>query len=91
MSISLPRRDLTYEEIKKARYRFIPNSVTMALMFPPKEQFLNYHEHCFQLWEVPTEEWSHEDTMRTQKVNKAAAKIRASERSERRDNSDAFR
>jgi hypothetical protein len=55
MSISLPNRDLTYEEIKQARYKFIPDDITVAMIFPPKSEFVNLHEHCFHLWEIEGE------------------------------------
>lgn len=52
LSISHPTRYPTYEEIKQARYQFIPNEVTMAMIFPPKEQFVNLHPNCFHLWQI---------------------------------------
>lgn len=55
MSISHPSRDLTYKEIKKARNKFLPGDVTVAMIFPPKDQFVNVHKYCFHLWEIPNE------------------------------------
>lgn len=52
LSISHPTRYPTYDEIKEARYKFIPNEITMAMIFPPKEQFVNTHPNCFHLWEI---------------------------------------
>jgi hypothetical protein len=91
MSISHPRRDLTYDELKKARYHFLPKTANVAMIFPPPEDFLNFHEHCFHFWEITPEMWDPEQIARTKAVNKAARTLRASERSQRRDNSDSFR
>jgi hypothetical protein len=35
-----------------ARTRFVPDSVTMALLLPPSAEYINVHETCFHLWEV---------------------------------------
>lgn len=55
LSISHPAKIPPYEVLKKARYRYLPNDVTMAQLFPPKEQFVNIHPYCLHLWEIPTE------------------------------------
>jgi hypothetical protein len=52
MSISHPERYPTWDEIAKARYELIPNEVTMAMILPPQEEFVNIHNFCFQLMEV---------------------------------------
>lgn len=52
LSISHPSRYPTYDEIKEARYKFIPNNATVAMLFPPKEEFINVHQNCFHLWEI---------------------------------------
>ncbi|MED4904101.1 hypothetical protein [Parageobacillus thermoglucosidasius] len=52
MSISHPTRNPTWEEIRDARYEFIPNEVTMAMILPPKEEYVNIHEYCFHLHEI---------------------------------------
>lgn len=52
LSISHPRRYPTFDEIKDARYKYIPNNVQMAMMYPPKEQYVNVHNNCFHLWEI---------------------------------------
>lgn len=48
----LPGRYPTWDEIKDARYRFAPLGVTMAMLLPPQEQFVNVHETTFHLWQV---------------------------------------
>lgn len=48
-----PGRFPTWEEIKEARYKFVPDNVNMAIMFPPSELYYNRHETCLHLLEVP--------------------------------------
>lgn len=55
ISISHPERYPTWDEIAKARYELIPNDITMAMMLPPQEEYINIHNFCFQLHEVETE------------------------------------
>ena len=52
LSISCANDDPTYNEIKAARYQFIPDNVYMAQIFPPRAEFVNLHPHCFHLWEI---------------------------------------
>ena len=52
LSISHSSRYPTYDEIKSARYEFIKDSVTMAMFFPPKAEFVNLHKNCFHLYEI---------------------------------------
>jgi len=52
LSIAHPKRYPTWDEIKEARYRFLPGDCYMAMMFPPKEYWLNVHKNAFHLWEV---------------------------------------
>jgi hypothetical protein len=55
ISISHPKRDPTYYEIKEARYSFVPDDVTMAMLFPPQAEFVNLDNHCFHLFQIWTE------------------------------------
>lgn len=48
-----PGRFPTWEEIKEARYKFLPPDVNMAIMFPPVELYYNRHETCLHLLEIP--------------------------------------
>lgn len=43
----------TWEEMKDARYKFTPNGVNMAIMFPPDELYYNLHPTCLHLLEIP--------------------------------------
>jgi hypothetical protein len=55
MSISTPHRNPTWEEIKQARYYLIPHDVTMAMILPPTDQYVNIHNFCFHLHQIPNE------------------------------------
>lgn len=54
LSISTPtgEKPPTYEEIKQARYVLLPDNVYMAMIFPPKAEFVNLHLNCFHLFEL---------------------------------------
>lgn len=52
LSISHPTRYPTWDEIKEARYRLTPHNVTMAMILPPRAEYVNLHENCFHLWEI---------------------------------------
>jgi hypothetical protein len=48
-----PGRYPEWGEVTEARYRFVPDDVTMAMLLPPKAEYVNVHETCFHLWQVP--------------------------------------
>jgi len=52
LSISHARRYPTWDEVADARYRFIPDEVTMAMLLPPRGEYVNLHETCFHLHQV---------------------------------------
>ena len=54
LSISHPGRYPTWDEIKVARYRLLPDEVMMALLLPPSGEYVNVPEqdNVFHLWEV---------------------------------------
>lgn len=41
-----------YYEMKEMRYEFLPNGISVAQIFPPREQFVNIHENCYHLHEI---------------------------------------
>lgn len=51
----LPGRIPLWEEIKEARYKFIANEVTVGILLPPKEEYVNVHPTTIHLWEVRDE------------------------------------
>jgi hypothetical protein len=56
LSISHQTRYPTWEEIKEARYALLPDDVTMAMLLPPKGEYVNLHNNCFHLHEIDNEE-----------------------------------
>jgi hypothetical protein len=56
LSISTPYRNPTWEEIKAARYDLLPHDVTMAMVLPPTSEYVNIHQFCFHLHQIPNEE-----------------------------------
>ena len=52
LSISHPTRFPTWTEIHDARYALIPDDCTMAMLLPPKAQYINIEETCFHLTEI---------------------------------------
>lgn len=43
---------LGYHQLKDIRYKFLPNDIQIAQIFPPREEFVNVHECCWHLWEI---------------------------------------
>jgi hypothetical protein len=61
LSISTPTRYPTWDEIADARYDLLPDALRMAMLLPPRAEYVNAHPYCFHLWEtqdegIPTEE-----------------------------------
>lgn len=50
-----PGRYPTWDEIHDARYRFAPLNMTMAMLLPPQEEYVNVHATTFHLWELSKE------------------------------------
>ena len=53
LSISHPIRYPTWDEVAQARYHAIPKHIWMAMMLPPPEHYVNLHENCLHLVQVP--------------------------------------
>ena len=68
LSISCPNRNPTWEEIKQARYDFCPHDVSMAMILPPTDEYVNVHKFCFHLHEIPNEEESFSQGIRSVEV-----------------------
>lgn len=56
LSISRKDRLPNYDEIKYARYAYLPEDIVVAQLFPPKEDLVNLHQFCLHLWELVPEE-----------------------------------
>jgi hypothetical protein len=52
LSIAHPERYPTWDEIAEARYRILPESITVAMLLPPRSEYVNLHNHCFQMHEI---------------------------------------
>jgi hypothetical protein len=53
LSISCEKRYPTWDEIKDARYTLLPMGLTFAMLLPPMNEYVNVHQNCFHLWELP--------------------------------------
>lgn len=51
LSISRKDRLPSYDELKSARYQFLPEVPYMVQIFPPEKDFVNVHEFCLHLWQ----------------------------------------
>ena len=52
LSISCKRRYPTWEEMRDARYDLLPDNLTMAMLLPPKREYVNVHPNCFHWHEI---------------------------------------
>jgi hypothetical protein len=52
LSISCADRYPSWDEIHDARYRLVPDEVTMGMLLPPRAEYVNCHPNAFHLWEV---------------------------------------
>ena len=56
MSISHHNRYPHWKEISEARYELVPNEAMMAMILPPREEYINVHQRCFHLFEIEARE-----------------------------------
>lgn len=54
VSVSHPKRVPSWDEMRTAREAMTPDGVTMAILFPPSSEYVNVHERCLHLWQVPS-------------------------------------
>jgi hypothetical protein len=52
LSISHPHRYPDWNVISDARYALVPNEITMAMILPPREEYVNIQKNCFHLHET---------------------------------------
>lgn len=45
----------TWDELKDARYRFVPDRAQMAALLPPRAEWVDIHPTCLHLWEIPAQ------------------------------------
>lgn len=55
ISISHPERYPTWDEVAKVRYELVPDEVVMGMILPSKADYINIHNFCFHLHELPAE------------------------------------
>lgn len=53
MSISHPERYPTWDEVANARYKLLPDNMEFGMMLPPPGAYINIHNFCFHLHEMP--------------------------------------
>lgn len=53
LSVAHPERDPSWAELSDARYKLVPDSAWMVMILPPQAHYVNVHQHCFHLHEVP--------------------------------------
>ena len=42
--------------MRTAREAMTPDEVTMAILFPPRSEYVNVHERCLHLWQIGGDE-----------------------------------
>jgi len=42
----------TYDELKRARYEFLPDGSYAAQIFPSQKEFVNFHPFTLHLYEI---------------------------------------
>lgn len=52
MSISHKSRLPTWDEVVAARYALIPDGAVMAMLLPPKAEYIDMHKFTFHLWQT---------------------------------------
>lgn len=52
LSISHKHRYPRWDEIREARYKFMPADIYVVMVLPPKGNYVNVHPNCFHLWET---------------------------------------
>lgn len=53
LSISCQFRLPTWDEVKDARYSLMGLGLQVAMMLPPSNEYINVHNYCFHLYEIP--------------------------------------
>lgn len=52
LSVSHTSRLPNWDEIADARYRFIPDRAHMAMLLPPRAEWVDLHPRTLHLWEI---------------------------------------
>lgn len=43
---------LGYMQIKDVRYKFMPDNMEVAQIFPSRKEYVNVYETCYHLWQL---------------------------------------
>jgi hypothetical protein len=52
LSIAHGTRYPTWDEIRDARYTFMPPDIQVGMLLPAPENYVNIHHNCFHLWQL---------------------------------------
>lgn len=55
VSLSYPDADPGWSVVKAVRAAFFPDGVDVGMLLPKARDYVNHHEHCFHLWQLPVE------------------------------------
>lgn len=55
LSVSHTGRLPSWDEVADARYRFIPDRARMAMLLPPRAEWVDVHPRTLHLWELEGE------------------------------------
>ena len=63
VSVSLPNRCLTWDEMCKIKDMFFEDEEAVFQIHPPKSEYVDFHEYCLHLWKpkgvpFPRPHWS---------------------------------
>lgn len=53
LSVGLPDRLPSWDELRDARYLALPHELMFAQLFPPPGEYLNVHPFVLHLWQIP--------------------------------------
>ena len=55
VSLSYPGHNPSWRDIKLVRDALFPETIDVMMVLPRARDYINLHEHCFHLWQTPTE------------------------------------
>jgi hypothetical protein len=55
VSLSFPDRNPSWRDIRQVRDACYPADVDVMLVLPRSGDYVNVHQHCFHLWQMPVE------------------------------------
>ncbi|WP_323985914.1 DUF7694 domain-containing protein [Microbacterium plantarum] len=53
VSVSHSSRLPSWDELADARYRFMPDRMTVGQLLPPRAEWVDHHPRTLHLWELP--------------------------------------